>query len=165
MPGSSWTRSLYVARTEAEDPATANQPAERGGFLVPNHRSSLPRRIRDWVLAGYGGDDDVAELVAEVRMDFELSDSEGEALLADGCTALREHPSREAEWHGPTASDRLTAAFAALGHLGILTVENVGFTMPEGWANATIIELAGGGRGGGGCWNTGVEGWMGKCRP
>ncbi|MFI1585619.1 DUF6891 domain-containing protein [Embleya sp. NPDC020630] len=77
-------------------------------------------QVRTWVERELGADDHALrdELTSHVAQLF------------------REHRRREARWRKPTANDAIDRAFDTLNERGIIALQNPGYTLSDGWAEA-----------------------------
>ncbi|MGW1365470.1 DUF6891 domain-containing protein [Streptomyces chartreusis] len=79
--------------------------------------------IPDWVEQELGDDDE--ELIEELETYAER--------------LLQEERVREAAWSEPTMNDGIDRAFEGLNARGIVALQNVGYTMSDGWSEASEV--------------------------
>lgn len=99
-------------------------------------RKFLREQVEVEVLAGYRSEKSLFSHIEEcVRGEGGDGDTVAE-FLADARRLLSQRVEEEVRWSEPTTNDRIRRAFEELTERGILALENAGYTLSDGWADA-----------------------------
>ena len=107
--------------------------------LLNHLREHIDVRVR----SGYGSDTDVLTRIEEQVRD-ELRNTDGaevEGLLAEARAGLEQQRRRERTWAEATTNDHIDEAFDALAELGVIALQNAGYTMSDGWSDVAEAQL------------------------
>jgi hypothetical protein len=107
----------------------------------PRLRAHLSEQLRIDVRSGFYDEDEILERTRE-RIQDEVDDAGGaldRELTAEARRLIAEQRAVEATWTSPTTNDAIDRAFAELDAAGIVTLQNAGYTMSDGWSDVNDI--------------------------
>ncbi len=97
----------------------------------------INRYIKQFVWTGFYGTDEIAEiLIQDIFDQAPLDPHEVEAAIH--AEFARKHAA-EAEWPAQTDCDKLTQVFSELNDMGIIALENAGYTQSDGLSDITEV--------------------------